>query len=197
MKLATEISVALVVLVPLSFTGCSGSGRVEQGEVTLVVTNGFGQARYVDWSFSGQEIISCEFREGGAWQPCLFAPPYCKDLCTDENQLVDCCSYCVTSAKIMVVEPGMSIQVVWDGKLYTEDDSHCSECSCWWGGKPKAGEYRAEVCVYDSYTCELEPCSGPDAEGVIRDATTSGSSSCHSVEFSVEYQEDTLTLPVQ
>ncbi len=52
-------SVGLVALLTLS-SGCGGGadgGRVEQREVTMVVTNHLDQVRYVDWDSSGQELI--------------------------------------------------------------------------------------------------------------------------------------------
>ena len=192
-------SVGLAALLTVS-SGCGGGAdgdRVEQRKVTMVVTNHLDHPRYVDWNDLGQGSISCEFERNGNWEPCRFAPPGCKDPCLEENRLDSCCKYCVSTPKVRVIDPGESIHIVWDGKLYSVDDNHCSECSCFRDEDPRAGNYTAEICVYDSFTCEWDPCSGPDAEGIIDVASPSGSSSCHGVEFSVDYGEDTLTIPVE
>ncbi len=176
-------------------TGCGGKdGSVDQSEVTFVVTNHLNQPKYVDWENSGDNQISCEVEEEGTWSPCLFASPYCKNPCSTENRLEPCCVVCISTLKVKVINPGESIQIVWGGKLYSEDENHCSYCNCYRDEQTLAGNYKASICVFDSFTCERDPCSDPDAEGIIDDASPSGNSLCYEVEFPVEYTKDNLAI---
>ena len=83
------------------------------------------------------------------------------------------------------------------GKLHPIDETHCSECSCYRVEDAAPGSYRAEVCVYADYFCDFDPCTGPDADGIITGASPTGTPNCYGVDFTVPYTKASLILAIE
>ena len=64
---------------------------------------------------------------------------------------------------------------------------HCADgCACYLVNPPRSGHYRAEICVYDSYSCN-GTCPEPNQDGVVVGADPSGTKRCFSAELDVPY----------
>jgi hypothetical protein len=184
---------AVSYLAACSYGGDGGT----QGEVTVIVENNLTQTLYVNWMSGGRGLASCEHDQGGDWEMCRFYSPSCTDECTPDNQGQACILDCgIGMPMVREIQSGASFEITWDGSLYSVDDTHCSEGDCYKSGDPAPGKYKAQVCAYDGYTCEWEPCAPPDAQGIVQGASPSGTPTCSSTEFHVVYQENALTITI-
>jgi hypothetical protein len=175
--------------------GCGyGGGGGTQGEVDFALENHLEEARYVDWALSGVGLVTCQ--TGGS--ECRFHPPVCTDECSDNNLGQDCCIACgMVYPSVKAIDPGGTLMIPWTGKLHPYDETHCSDCECYLVTDAEPGSYRAEVCVYPEFFCDLPPCEDPDAQGVIMGAMPDGTPTCVGIDFTVPYSKAFLILSVE
>jgi hypothetical protein len=186
----------LVVGVVLAGCGYSGGGGV-QGEVDFALENHLQETRYVNWAAGENALVSCR-GGGGIVDACRFHPPGCTDECSEQNLDKDCCIACGAAyPSVKVIDPGDTIIVRWSGKLHPFDETHCSACECYRVEDAAAGTYHAEVCVHADYECTLEPCTGPDAEGIIMGASPADAPTCFGIDFTVPYTKAFLILTIE
>lgn len=181
--------------VVLAAAGCGyGGAGGPQGEVDFALENLLQEARYVNWALGEAGVVSCQTGS----EDCRFYPPGCTMECSEQNLQQSCCMACeMPYPAVKVIDPGDSLMVHWSGKLHPSDFQHCSECDCYRVVDAEAGSYRAEACVYAEHFCEFEPCTGPDADGVILGASPAGTPDCHQKAFSVPYTKAFLKLSIQ
>jgi hypothetical protein len=183
------------VIVILAAGGCGyGGGGGTQGEVDFAVENLLQAPRYVNWSTMGNGLVACQ---NGAGE-CRFHPPGCTDECSEQNLQQDCCLACeMAYPAVKTIDPGDTLMIRWSGKLYPSDWEHCSDCDCYRVEDAAPGGYHAEVCVYTEQQCDFEPCTGPDADGVILGASPAGTPACYGKDFSVPYTKAFLILSIE
>lgn len=129
---------------------------------------------------------------------CRFYPPECTDECSEQNLGQSCCMDCGRAyPAVKVINPGDSLLMRWSGKLHPYDETHCSGCECYQVADAAAGSYRAEACVFDGYQCDMPPCEGPDAEGVILGTSLTGTPNCVGIDFTVPYTKAFLILSIE
>jgi hypothetical protein len=186
----------LAILLSAAGCGYSGGGGT-QGEVDFALENTLQEPRYVSWMGGPGGLVSCQ-SSGGIAGDCRFHPPGCTDECSQENLDQNCCMDCgAFFPSVKVINPGDSLMITWSGKLFPYDEAHCSDCECYRVMDTDPGGYRAEVCVYPEYTCDMPPCEGPDAQGVIMGASPSGTQTCIGIDFTVPYSKAFLILSIQ
>jgi hypothetical protein len=187
--------VLIVAAAGMLLAGCGyGGGGGTQGEVDFALENTLGEPRYVNWSAGAGGVFSC--RTGG--NDCRFYPPACTDECTEQNLDQNCCMDCgAFMPAVKVIDPGDTLMIRWLGKLYPYDETHCSDCECYRIEDAAPGSYRAEICVYADYECDMPPCDAPDAQGVIMGASPADAPDCIGVDFSVPYTKQYLILSIQ
>lgn len=186
----------LVIVFLAAGCGYSGGGGT-QGEVDFALENTLQEPRYVNWSSGLNGVVSCQ-SSGGISSDCRFYPPECTDECSEQNLDQSCCMDCgMAYPSMKVINPGDSVMITWSGKLYPYDETHCSECECYLVEDAAPGGYRAEVCAYADYECNMPPCEGPDAQGIIMGASPADTPDCVGIDFSVPYTKQFLILSIE
>ncbi len=182
MKLFSECIMFRSVLLLLIVIGCGGNG-VDQSTITFAIENSLTESRYFTRS------VACEFEREGNWEPCHFSKPFCMEQCDGRD-----CAICgLPAPSVRVLQAGGSHQQIWEGLLHHVTGDNI--CPCYTEKQPAAGRYRGRVCVYDAWTCEIEPCEQKD--GMILGASLSGNRTCYESEFEIPYQQDRLTIRIE
>ena len=176
----------------------AATADAKQAPITIVATNLTSDVVYIDSQWGERGIFSCALQSSGAWDACSFFSPGCMEQCSAENQGQDCCMGC--SAPMPTVAellPGDAVSTTWTGEAWEMVTDHCSDgCSCYWVVAAPAGRYRAEVCVYDSYSCSGD-CPEPHADGVVLGASPDGSKTCHSTELELPYAGGPVEIAIE
>jgi hypothetical protein len=178
--------------------GNDGGDDTVQGEVTFGIANQSADWVYVYWGDLGQSLVQGEQKNEDGWTYVPFAPPGCKLECNQQTKDQDCCILCEQPfPAVRRIAPGDEIEWVWNGKFYPLVEDHCSNCSCYRQYDASRGIYRANVDVWTTYSCMIEPCGEPDENGVIGGAYPQGDSTTGSTEFEVIYAGDRLEIVIE
>ena len=167
--------------------------------VTIVGTNQTASPVYVDWKWGARGYLTCGIQNGAAWDTCSFFSPACMAPCGDSNKDMPCCMACEQPmASVKKLGPGDSVSATWTGEAWNTVLDHCADsCACYWVIPPQSGHYRAEICVYDAYTCNSTPCPDPNQDGVVAGASPSGTKRCFSTELDVPYAGSLVEIAFQ
>jgi hypothetical protein len=188
----------LLTALCMAACGYGGPGVVDQDQVTFVIQNRLDQPRYIRWNAPSYDPVKCETSGAAGWTSCHFFQTKCAEPCLDEYQGEKCCSYCDPGISMSrILAPGESVGLAWNGKLYTYDDNHCSDCTCYREQTAPRADYRAVLCVHDDYQCGNAPCPAATEDGLLYDTIPSGTQTCHTTPFTVVYQWDTLEIPIE
>jgi hypothetical protein len=170
-------------------TGGTGSGTggetgVDQEPMTFEIVNQSDDTVYV-WLTEDRELWPadprCQRLVGNEWEECIFGPIPC-----------DCdCEGADFPDPATQIEPGGSYEVTWNGVLHQDDGF------CYVEIPLEAGQHRVSVNAYLDFVClEGETCT-LDENGKIPYALPTGSPTTYSVDFSVPYLENVLTVTIE
>jgi hypothetical protein len=146
---------------------------------------------------STSPTVFCRTQDSsGAWQDCSFWQGSCSQLCDDVAAGNNCCVMCgQTLPRVLYVPAGQSVSVAWDGNIFTENATLCSDCACEIATPIPAGSYQARAFAFPGYRCETDDCF-PGSDGVIDQASPVGTSTAITTTFSIPFGSDELVLDI-
>ena len=165
--------------------------------ITFIVRNSTGDYVYFDWTFSGQNKVTGERKPGADWADINYWRPNCMADCSffDEGDM--CCMACLPPPSVKELADGDELEFEWDGEyVYTFDDDHCGDCTCFRRTDVAAMSHRAIACAYFSFECWDEPCS-PSMEGVYTSANVTGEPACPETDFDIPYAGDEVVVEIE
>jgi len=166
-----------------------------QGPITFKIKNHTDKLKYITWADFGKHYLSCDRQENEQWQQCFFNAPFCELKCDEVNPGDNCCIACEEMPLMRLIKPQETIESVWPGELFKENETYCSQCSCYDAEIPPKGHYRVKVQIWDEIYCYGE-CEG-DEDGVFMNAYPEGDSNIYSSEFDIVFNGNEIVISIE
>jgi hypothetical protein len=165
--------------------------EISQKEVTISLVNNTNITKYVIGI--GHYVFCYDSNEDS----CQMNNPYCMFSCEEIEENDYCLILCAPPLpSVKILEPGESIEIIWDGFFKTVDDNLCSDGSCFWRSAPPAGNYTLRTTVYDDYSCEHgQQCE--NINGSIQWASVSGEATTYSKEITLPYHDESFVILIE
>lgn len=154
--------------------------------LTFVVLNETSETVYLDWQWSGNNVVEGGRKITGDWDFILYWPPSCIAGCDEVAFGEECCIDCAPEPSVRELEAGEEVEFEWDGEnVYVLDHHHCS-CACYRAAAVTPMAYMAKACVNSTFVCYDEPCEADD-DGIIRGASIVGEAWCFDRDFGLPF----------